>query len=67
MKTIRTLPRLAPLAVRPLEYRDARGGPDALRQLADAAIADPWGRAVEVTITTDPADAPRDCAEGAQG
>lgn len=63
MRTIRTLPRLDALARRTLEYRDGRGGPDALRQLADAATADQWGRAVEVTITTDPADAPRDCAE----
>jgi hypothetical protein len=65
MRTIRTLPRLAPLAARTLEYRDCSRGPDALRQLADAARSDRWGRAVELTITTDAADAPADCTEAA--
>lgn len=63
MRTIRTLPRLAPIARRTLEYRDSSRGPDALRQLADAARADAWGRAVELTLTTDPADAPADAGD----
>lgn len=36
-------------------------GPDALRQIADAAAGDPWGRAVHMLVSTDPEDAPADC------
>ena len=60
MRRIGTLPRLNELALRTVEYRDARCRQDALRQIADAAMADPWGRAVEVRISTDPTDAPED-------
>lgn len=61
MRTILTLPRLAPIAVRTVEYRDSRSGPDALRQIADAAAGDLWGRAVHLLVSTDPDDAPADC------
>lgn len=57
-------PGAARSARRTVEYRDSSRGPDALRQLADAARSDRWGRAVELTITTDAADAPADCAGG---
>lgn len=61
MRSVRTLPRLAPIAVRTVEYRDRFAGEDALRQIADAANRDPWGRAVHVLVSTDPDDAPEDC------
>ena len=63
MRTTTTLPRLDAIALRTVEYRDSRSGVDAMRQLADAALGDPWGRAVEVLITTDASRAPADCAE----
>lgn len=60
MRRIGTLPRIGDLARRTMEYRDEPHRPDGLRQLADAARCDPWGRAVEARISTDPADAPED-------
>jgi hypothetical protein len=64
MRNIGTLPRLDALVLRTLEYRDSRRGPDALRQIADAAARDPWGRVVQVLVSTDAEDAPADCAGG---
>lgn len=60
MRTIGNIPRLNELALRTVEYRDGARHRDALRQIADAAMADPWGRAVEVQITTSTDDAPED-------
>ncbi len=39
---------------------------DALRQIADAARADPRERVVLVKVSTDPADRPTDCEEEIQ-
>lgn len=61
MRTATTLPRLDAIALRTVEYRDSSRGPDALRQIADAAGRDPWGRAVHLLVSTDPDDAPADC------
>lgn len=61
MRTTTTLPCLDAIALRTVEYRDSRRGPDALRQIADAAAGDPWGRAVHMLVSTDPEDAPADC------
>lgn len=40
-----------------------RNTTDALRQIADAARADPRERVVLVKVSTDPADCPEDCKE----
>ena len=48
MRRIGTLPRIGDLARRTMEYRDEPHRPDGLRQLADAARCDPWGRAVQL-------------------
>lgn len=61
MRNAPTSPALVAVAVRTLEYRDSARGADALRQIADAATHDPWGRAVHLHLSTDPDDAPEDC------
>ena len=61
MRNAATLPRLDAVVLRTLEYRDSSHAPDALRQIADAALRDPWGRAVHLLVSTDPDDAPEDC------
>ncbi len=37
-----------------------------LREIADATLSDPAGRAVEIELSTDPDDAPGDCAPDAR-